>query len=113
MAAFPDHVRENPVLIPPLKVTNINRGQLRPSEATPQQDGNHRIVTLAAQASAIKYPQKRFPLGCGKPVSDPDATFLCAFDSPDTGSKVRAQKSGIGGLIGEAANGGEAQIDCG
>jgi hypothetical protein len=39
--------------------------------------------------------------------------FLYAFDPPNSGRKVGAQKPAIGSLVCKPANGGKAQVDSG
>jgi hypothetical protein len=110
VAALPNHVREHPMLFSPLQMLNVCGGHFCPADTIPQQDCDHGIVALTAQASAIKYPKQSLSLfGC-QPVSDANPMLLCALDPADSSSKIWAQKSRICCFICQAANGGEAQI---
>lgn len=46
-----------------------------------------------------------------QPVPELNADAAHAFDAPNAGGELRAQKSGIGGFIRDPADGREPQVD--
>ncbi len=57
--------------------------------------------------------ERSLPLVGSQPILDAHGMFLNAFDPPDSGRKIGAQKSAVGSLVCKPANGGEAQVDSG
>ena len=55
--------------------------------------------------------QEPLALPGAEPVPNTDTNPANSFDPSDAGRKLRAVQAGIGGLVGHASNGGEAQVD--
>lgn len=100
------------MLFPLLQVREVQlNGFFMPPQTAGEQHSQKSAVTFALQSLTIGRLPEGFALfGC-QPVSQAYTDFLDALHSPDTGGKVRAEKTAIGGLVCESANGTKAQID--
>ena len=47
----------------------------------------------------------------GEPIAQADANTPNAFHAPNAGGEFGAEKAGISGLVGDAPNGGQPQVD--
>jgi hypothetical protein len=84
------------------------------AERSPFQVWSHNIAgtdRLIGSAAVWHLPE-RFGLVDGEPVTKANAKFLWPLDAPDAGCKIRAEKSGISGLIRKPTYGREPAINC-
>ena len=66
MAALPDHIGDHPVLFSLLEAFHGQLTYLCPSETASEQNSNHSVVTLAAQAGLSQKAKGRFIVIDGK-----------------------------------------------
>jgi hypothetical protein len=111
MPRLADQINYDPAVLPPLKVGNIQFCRFSPAQAAAQEDPEQSSVSLALECIRVRRLPERSCLLGGEPVTNTDASVLRPFDSPDAGSKIRAEQAGISGFVREAPNGGEPAVD--
>lgn len=83
-----------------------------PPEFAAQEDPEQRSISLALERiRAGHLPERSCLVGSG-PVTKTNAEVLRPFDSPDAGSKIRAEHAGISSFVCEAPDGREPPANC-
>ena len=105
MTALSDEIDNGPVLFSLLQVGEVQLNGFMPPQAAGEQHSQKGAVPFALQSLRIGRLPEGFALfGC-QPVSQAHSQFLDALHSPDTGGKVGAQKTAIGGFVSEPSHG--------
>ena len=113
MTTFADQVDDGPVLLSLLQMLHRQVNQFRPPQTATEQQRQHRKVSLAPDRASGRNAEKRFPLICGQPVSEPDPEFLGSLYSANAGGKLRAEQTTISSFVSEATNRSQTNIDRG
>jgi hypothetical protein len=92
-------------------VIGLQPGKFRSSQTTTKEHGQHRIVPFGTKRFAPCSPQYGRALILSEPIPRALAQLLYAFHPCNTGGKVRAKKTGIGGLMRQPAHGCEMLVD--
>jgi hypothetical protein len=92
------------VLLADLKIFHSESYQFGASQATPNEQGESRSITLASQAVSLRLREQGFGLINGQPVSDPNAQAFCALNSADAGCQLGTQESSISCLMCEPSD---------
>ncbi len=90
---------------------NMQAEQLAAAKSASDQHGEDRVVPFATERIPIRTRQKPLALLGGEPVPDTDSNPAHSFNPSDSGRKLRAEQAGIGRLIRDPSDGGEAQVD--
>src|SRR5262249_46381747 len=107
-----DQIDDGPVTLPPLEMSNVELCRLFPAQPAAQEDPEQRPISLALERVGVGHLPKRPCLIGGKPVPQTDAEVLRPFDSPDAGSKIRAEQAGISSFVCEAPHNREPPVNC-
>jgi len=106
-------IGDYPVLFSLLHTLDRQRRRLRSPKATPEEDGDHRVVTLTAQASGVYHRKKSSALLRAQPIANPDPVLLDTFDTADPGHEVRAEEPAVCCLVCKPPNRCKAKVDSG
>ena len=112
MTTLPDQIGENPVFFALLQVCDLGCSQLGAPQAASEEDGNHGVVTLAAECRTVEHGKECPALFRGEPIANPGSMLLRTFDTADSGREVRAEQARVGCLVCQTPDGGESQVDC-
>jgi hypothetical protein len=82
--------------------------QLAASKSASDQHGEDRVIPFAAERIRNQTRQKPFALLGGEPVPDTNSNPAHSLNPSDSGCKFRTEQAGVGGLVGDPPNGGEA-----
>jgi hypothetical protein len=93
--------------LPGFDVIGLQPGKFRSSQTTTEKHGQHRIVPFGTKRFAPCSPQYGRALILSEPIPRALAQLLYAFHPSNTGGEVRAEKTGIGGLVRQPAHGCE------
>ena len=85
-----NQINDGPVMLSCLDVANSQTYKLTATEATPEQNGDHRAVPLTMQRFTICSIQQPPSLFEFQPIAQSSAELLYSRDSPNPGSQVRA-----------------------
>jgi hypothetical protein len=111
MSPLTDQINDRPVIIPALKMSNIQFRCLFPAQPATQEDAEKRPVSFVFQRIRLRHLPERSCLVGGEPVTETNAEVFRAFDSPGAGSEIRAEQSGISGLVREPTDGREPAVN--
>jgi hypothetical protein len=70
-----------------------------------------RSIPLALKRIRVRHLPERFGLFSGEPVTKANAEVLRPFDSPDAGSKIRAEETGISSFVRKPTDGREPAVN--
>ncbi len=91
---------------------NVQFGRFFAAQPAAQEDSEECPVPFALERIRVWHLPERFGLGGGEPVTKTNAEFLWPLDPPDACRKIRAEKSGISGLVRKPTDGREPAINC-
>jgi hypothetical protein len=91
VTAFPDQIGKDPVVFALLKILNLNASQLGAPQATPEEDGYHGVVSLAAKGGSVEAREESPTLLYCEPIPDTSSVLLGTFDAAYAGGEVRAE----------------------
>jgi hypothetical protein len=111
MAGLADHINDGPVVLPPLKVRNIQFCRFFPAKPASQEDSEQRSISLTLERTRVRDLQECFRLIGSEPITKANAEILRTFYSADASSEIRTQQARIGSFIREAPHGGEPAVD--
>jgi hypothetical protein len=100
------------VLLSQWDFIDTEREQLAPAESASDEYRHDGVIHLAAERVTIRIRQEPLTLFCGEPIADSNSDSAHSFDPSNPGRKFRTQQSGIGGLVRDPPDGGDAQVDC-
>jgi hypothetical protein len=92
-----------------LQVREIQISQFVPPQTTAEQNSQNCAIPFAFEIDVAGRLPKPTSLVGGKPISKPDTQLLYAFETADTGSKLRA-KEAVGRLVGEPSYSGDSSV---
>jgi hypothetical protein len=101
------------VIFPSLQALDRKMRQLRSAEAAPEADHEDTSAAFATDRLDVYGIQQRLGLIGTEPIAQPDTEFLCSLHAANSLRQLRAQKAGIGGLIGQSSHGSQAKVNCG
>jgi hypothetical protein len=93
-----------------LNPSALQRQQLPPSKAAPEEYREHRVIAEFAQCRGRSPRQESPPLLRREPIPQADTEPANAFDPANAGREFRAAQTG---LVGDSAHRGESQVDRG
>jgi len=111
MAALADQVGDYPMLFALLQTFRGEASGLRSPRSTSEEDREHGIVTLSAQAALVDHRQELLALIGGQPIPDSHAMLFDALHPPDACRKIGAQQPAVGSLVGKPADGRQSEVD--
>jgi len=111
VSTLPDQIHRCPVPLAHLDLIQFQADQLRSAEATTEQHGQHRVVSLGTHAMAASVSEYFGTLLCAQPVAGPEPELLDPFNAADPCCQFGTEQAGIGGFMGEAAHGGKLLVD--
>ena len=111
MPALADEIGDDPVFFSLLDSSEL-RARVRRGEAAPNENREHRVITEPRSVSpfavsAVAAPAPR------SANSQADASRRTPFTRRMPRRQLRTEQAGIGRLVGDAANGGESEVDRG
>ena len=112
MPGLADQINDGPVVLPALKMSNVQFCRLFPAQPATQEDPEQRPVSLALERIRVRHLPECFCLVGGEPVTETNAEVFRPFDSPDASSEIRAEQSGIGSFVREPTDRREPAVDC-
>ena len=111
MAGLADHINDGPVVLPPLKVRDIQFRRFFPAQPASQEDSKQSSISFALERVRVgNMPERSCPVG-GEPIAKANAEVLRAFHTADASSETRTEQTGIRGLVCEAPDGRKPAID--
>ena len=69
MTSFSDQIGENPVFFSLLKMAECYRREFRAAQSASEEDGDHGVVALTSDRTAIKDGEESFALFARQPVT--------------------------------------------
>jgi hypothetical protein len=111
VAGLADHINDGPVVLPTLKMRNVQFCRFFPAQPASQEDPEQRPISLAFEGAGVGDPQERPCLVGGEPVAQTNTEVFRPFDSPDASSEIRAEQAGISGLVRKPADGREPTVN--
>lgn len=76
MSGLTDHIDDGPVVLPSLKVCNVQFRRLFPAQPAAQEDPEERSISLALERIWVRHLPKRFCLVGSEPITKADAEVL-------------------------------------
>jgi hypothetical protein len=111
MAGFADHIYDGPVVLPTLKMRNMQFCRLFSPQPATQENGEESPVSFALESIRVEHLPERSYLVSSESITKTNSEVLRPFDPPDTGSEIQAEQSGINGFVCEAPHGCEPTIN--
>jgi hypothetical protein len=111
MTTFTKQVNDGPVIVPLLKVRQLQPNQLGTPQATAQKKSQDGMISFALCILFIRGIEKAAPLSAGKPIPEPSTELFCAFHTPDTCCEIGTEQSIVGSLVGQSAHRRRPQVD--
>ena len=111
MPPLADQINDGPVVVSGLEMCNVQFCCLFPAQPATQEDAEKRPVSFAFQRIRVRHLPERSCLVGGEPVTETNAEVFRAFDPPDASSEIRAEQSGISGLVREPTDGREPAVN--
>ena len=111
MAALADQVNDGPMILAALEMRNVEFCRLFPAQPATQEDREQCWISLALERIRVRHLPQRCCLIGGEPVTKTNAEVLRPFESPDAGSKIRAEQAGISSFVCEAPDSSEPSVD--
>jgi hypothetical protein len=112
MPGLADQIDNCPVVLPPLKMGNVQFCRFFPAQPATQEDSEQRSIPLALERIRVWNLPECSGLVGGEPITKTNAELLGPLDPPDAGCKIRAEKAGISGLLCKPTDGREPAINC-
>jgi hypothetical protein len=91
MAGIADHVNDGAVVLPPLKVRNVQFRRFFPAQPASQEDSEQRSISLALERIRVGHLPERFRLIGSEPITKANAEVLRPFHSANASGEIRAQ----------------------
>ena len=111
MASLADQVDDCPMTLPFLNIANIQRNDLRSTQATAEYKRDDCPIALLAKCFSGGSRKQRFALWGAQPVANAPTELRHSLDTPDAGDQFWAKQSGIRRLVGQSADGSEPDVD--
>jgi hypothetical protein len=111
MPALADQIHHSPVPLAHLHLIHFQAHQFRSAEATSEQHGQHRMVSLGTHAIATGVVKHLGTLLRAQPVAGAKAELLDPFHSTNTCRQLGTQQARVGGFVSEAAHGCQLLVD--
>jgi hypothetical protein len=94
MPGLADQIDNCPVVLPPLKIGNVQFCRFFPAQPATQEDSEQRSIPLAFERIRVWNLPECSGLVGGEPITKTNAELLGPLDPPDAGCKIRAEKAG-------------------
>ena len=111
MAGLADHINDGPVVLPPLKVRDIQFRRFFPAQPASQEDSKQSSISFALERVRVGHMPERSCLVGGEPIAKANAEVLRAFHTADASSEIRTEQTGVRGLVCEAPDGRKPATD--
>jgi hypothetical protein len=112
MPGLADQINDGPVILPALKMSDIQFYRLFAPQPATQEEPEQCSVSLAFQRIRIRHLPERSCLVGSEPISESNAEVLRPFHSADASSEIRAEQAGIGSFVRETSDGRKPAVDC-
>jgi hypothetical protein len=112
MPGLADQINDRSLILPALKMSDIQFCRLFPAQPATQEEPEQCSVSLALQRIRVRYLPERPCLVGGEPVPSLTPRVLRLFDSADASSEIRAEQAGIGRLVRERSDRRKPAVDC-
>ena len=109
--ALADQIHHRPVPLAHLHLIHFQAHQFRSAEATSEQHGQHRIVSLCTHAIATGVFEHLGTLLHTQPVAGAKPELLDSFHSTDACGQFGTQQARVGSLVRQATHGCELLVD--
>jgi hypothetical protein len=111
MAGLADHINDRPVVLPTLKMSNVQFCRFFPAQPASQKNPEQRPISLAFEGAGIGHLQERPCLIGREPVAQTNTEVFRSFDSPDASCEIWAEQAGISGLVRKPTDGREPTVN--
>jgi hypothetical protein len=112
--SFAQEVGDNPMRLARLDGVNPKGEQLAAAQSASDQHRDDGVIPLAPQRTPIDDREQPLRLINCQPVSNAYSDPVYAFDSSDSGSEFRTEKTGIGSFKRDTSDSSQTEIDgCG
>jgi len=111
VAGLADHINDGPVVLPPLKMRNIQFCSFFPAQPAAQENAEKSPISLAFERAGIGHLPERLCLIGGEPVAQTNTEVLRPLNTPDAGGKILAEQARISCLVREPPDGREPAVN--